>query len=97
MKTAPSRQPEGTREDSRPFRGAETVDEVITPSEVAAMLKIHVKTVYRLAEAGAIPGNRIGRHWRFSRKTILRLLSGTRNQRMGTDNSRRAAARVQPS
>lgn len=70
------------------------MDEVITPSQVAALLKIHVKTVYRLAEAGVIPGNKIGRNWRFSKKSILRLVSGTANQRMGDLNSGRAGKAV---
>ena len=47
----------------------------MTPSEVAALLKIHLKTVYKLAERGVIPGNRIGRSWRFSRSDVLELVS----------------------
>ena len=47
----------------------------MTPSEVAALLKIHLKTVYKLAEKGTIPGNRIGRSWRFSRSDVLELVS----------------------
>lgn len=47
----------------------------MTPSEVAALLKIHLKTVYKLAEKGVIPGNRIGRSWRFSRSDVLELVS----------------------
>ncbi|MBI3030226.1 MAG: helix-turn-helix domain-containing protein [Candidatus Rokubacteria bacterium] len=62
------------------------MDEVITPSQVAALLKIHVKTVYRLAEAGAIPGNKFGRNWRFSKKIILKLVAGTPNLRIGAEN-----------
>ncbi len=50
------------------------VDEIITPSQVAELLKIHVKTVYRLAREGVIVGNRIGRSWRFSKNHILDLL-----------------------
>jgi len=49
--------------------------EVITPAEVAALLKIHVKTVYRLAHQGVLPGRQIGRRWRFSRSEILALVS----------------------
>jgi excisionase family DNA binding protein len=49
--------------------------EIMTPSEVAALLKIHLKTVYKLAERGVIPGNRIGRSWRFSRSDVLELVS----------------------
>ncbi len=43
----------------------------MTPTEVGELLKIHVKTVYKLAEKGIIPGNRIGRSWRFSKSDIL--------------------------
>ena len=50
------------------------VDEIIIPSQVAELLKIHVKTVYRLAREGVIVGNRIGRSWRFSKNHILDLL-----------------------
>lgn len=48
---------------------------IMTPSEVAGLLKIHLKTVYKLAEKGVIPGNRIGRSWRFSRSDVLELVS----------------------
>lgn len=51
------------------------MEEIMTPSEVAEMLKIHLKTVYKLAEKGVIPGNRIGRSWRFSRSDVLELVS----------------------
>ncbi|HEX9878667.1 MAG TPA: helix-turn-helix domain-containing protein [Candidatus Binatia bacterium] len=54
---------------------AERVEEIITPSEVAALLRIHVKTVYRLAEEGLIPGKRIGRSWRFRKSSVLQLIS----------------------
>jgi excisionase family DNA binding protein len=42
---------------------------------VASLLKIHLKTVYKLAEKGVIPGNRIGRSWRFSRSDVMELVS----------------------
>ena len=51
------------------------MEEIMTPSEVADMLKIHLKTVYKLAEKGVIPGNRIGRSWRFSRSDVMELVS----------------------
>ena len=53
----------------------EGMREVITPAEVAALLQIHVKTVYRLARQGVLPGRHIGRRWRFSRIEILALVS----------------------
>jgi excisionase family DNA binding protein len=54
------------------------MEEIMTPSEVAALLKIHLKTVYKLAEKGIIPGNRIGRSWRFSRTDVLELVSSSK-------------------
>ena len=61
------------------------MDEIIRPSEVAELLKIHVKTVYRLAEQGAIPGNRVGRSWRFNKQSILELVAAkpTRGSKSG--------------
>lgn len=50
------------------------MDEILTSLEVAYLLKIHPKTVYKLAKKGVIPGARIGRGWRFERTEILELL-----------------------
>ncbi len=55
------------------------MNEIITPAEVAVLLRSHVKTVYKLAEKGLIPGKRIGRSWRFYRSNILELVN--RDQR----------------
>ena len=58
----------------------------MTPSEVAELLKIHLKTVYKLAEKGVIPGNRIGRSWRFSRSDVMELVS-SRSMNLGAASS----------
>lgn len=58
------------------------VDEIITAQELAALLKIHLRTVYKLAEKGAIPGNRIGRSWRFNKRDLLDLISNGRRLRL---------------
>ncbi|PYN01408.1 MAG: hypothetical protein DME07_13620 [Candidatus Rokuibacteriota bacterium] len=63
------------------------MQEIITPSQVAALLQVHVKTVYRLAEQGVIPGHKIGRRWRFRRKSILDLVAGGA-QRAPADRNR---------
>lgn len=55
------------------------MQEIITPAQVAALLQVHVKTVYRLAERGVIPGHKIGRRWRFRKKSILSLVSDNIN------------------
>jgi excisionase family DNA binding protein len=67
------------------------MEEIMTPSEVAALLKIHLKTVYKLAEKGVIPGNRIGRSWRFSRTDVLELVS-TKSMNLSTDDDSKVAA-----
>jgi excisionase family DNA binding protein len=46
-------------------------DEILTAAEAAALLRIHQKTVYKLAEQGKIPSFRIGRAWRFKRSDLL--------------------------
>jgi excisionase family DNA binding protein len=68
------------------------MEEIMTPSEVAALLKIHLKTVYKLAEKGVIPGNRIGRSWRFSRSDVLELVS---SKSMNLSDNGESDAKVQ--
>ncbi len=50
------------------------MEEIITAEQVASMLQVHVRTVYRLARRGAIPGRKLGGGWRFSKGVILQLL-----------------------
>ena len=45
-------------------------DEVLTIDELAAYLKIAKSTLYKLAQEGKIPGQKIGKHWRFRRVAI---------------------------
>jgi excisionase family DNA binding protein len=63
------------------------VKDIITPSQVASLLQIHVKTVYRLAEDGRIPGNKIGRSWRFVRQDLLDLVSNKQSKGAGNGKS----------
>jgi excisionase family DNA binding protein len=69
------------------------MEEIMTPSEVADLLKIHLKTVYKLAEKGVIPGNRIGRSWRFSRSDVMELVS---SRAMGVSDQSNGAASQTP-
>ncbi len=56
------------------------VEEITTSSEAAAFIRVHGRTVYRLAEKGAIPGNNIGKRRQFIKKDVLDLVSnGQRN------------------
>ena len=51
------------------------MQDLLKPSEVAALLKLQRKTVYKLANRGIIPAYRVGRSWRFNRREILELMS----------------------
>lgn len=45
-------------------------DAVLTIDELAAYLKIAKSTLYKLAQEGKLPGQKVGRHWRFHRNSI---------------------------
>jgi excisionase family DNA binding protein len=38
---------------------------LLTPAEAARYLRVHPKTIIRLARQQAIPALRLGKHWRF--------------------------------
>lgn len=48
-------------------------EDYITPKELAAELKVTLKTIYRWLSSGAIPGARIGPHgnWRIPKQRVL--------------------------
>ena len=45
-------------------------DPFLTTEEVLGYLKVNLRTVYRLIEAGKIPATRVGRQWRIRKKDI---------------------------
>ena len=44
--------------------------DIFTINELSEYLKIPKSTVYKLCQEGKIPGQKVGRHWRFRRETI---------------------------
>ena len=44
--------------------------EVITIDELAEYLKVSKSSLYKLAQQGKVPGQKVGKHWRFSRIAI---------------------------
>ena len=54
---------------------AEQQNPVLTIDDLSEYLKISKSTLYKLVQEGKIPGQKIGRHWRFHRETIERWLS----------------------
>ncbi len=53
-----------------------TSSDILTVEEAADLLKIPRSSVYKLAQEGKIPAQKVGRHWRFYRPTILRWIAG---------------------
>jgi excisionase family DNA binding protein len=51
------------------------MDEILTASQVANLLQIHPRTVYKLVKQGSIPGRKFGGGWRFSRSEIITMIS----------------------
>ncbi|PKN81175.1 MAG: DNA-binding protein, partial [Chloroflexi bacterium HGW-Chloroflexi-8] len=43
---------------------------VLTIEEASKYLRIPLSTLYKLAQDGKIPCQKVGRHWRFRKETI---------------------------
>jgi excisionase family DNA binding protein len=68
-----------TRKSQFPKRGSPVLavaDAVLTIDDLVVYLKLPKSTVYKLAQEGKIPGQKVGRHWRFHRAVIDRWLAG---------------------
>ena len=52
----------------------ENEDSVLTIKELSEYLKIPKSSLYRLAQEGKVPGQKVGKHWRFLRSRIDRWL-----------------------
>jgi excisionase family DNA binding protein len=53
---------------------AEDLPQVITIEEASKYLRIPLSSLYKLAQDGKIPCQKVGRHWRFRKETIDRWL-----------------------
>lgn len=52
--------------------------EVLTIEELSHYLKIPRSTLYKIVREGKVPGQKVGRHWRFHKEAIDRWLDRTR-------------------
>lgn len=73
---AASRRKSGSRRSTPKARETDAVqnDDVLTVDDLVVYLKLPKSTVYKLAQEGTIPGQKVGRHWRFHRRVIDRWL-----------------------
>ncbi len=53
--------------------------DILTVEEAADLLKIPRSSIYKLAQEGKMPAQKVGRHWRFYRPTLLRWIAGQAN------------------
>lgn len=51
------------------------MDDILTAEQVAELLQIHVRTVYKLVRKGLLPGRKFGGGWRFSKTAIVQLVA----------------------
>jgi excisionase family DNA binding protein len=52
-----------------------TTTNLLTAGEAAQYLRLHVKSIYRLAREGKIPGRKIGGSWRFHQESLEQWLT----------------------
>lgn len=53
-----------------------TQDTVMTIEDLAVYLKLSKSTLYKLCAEGKVPGQKVGRHWRFHKPVIDQWLGG---------------------
>ena len=52
-----------------------SIDEILTATQVASLLHVHPRTVYKLVKKGSLPGRKFGGGWRFSKRDIMQMIS----------------------
>jgi excisionase family DNA binding protein len=57
------------------------IAEVLTAEEAADLLRVSTKTVLTLARDGNLPGEKVGRAWRFLRSDLLDYVGGNKRVR----------------
>lgn len=45
-------------------------DQVMTIDDLSIYLKLSKSTLYKLAQEGKVPGQKVGKHWRFHREIV---------------------------
>ena len=53
--------------------------DILNVEEAADLLRIPRSSVYKLAQEGKIPAQKVGKHWRFYRVALLNWIAGNVN------------------
>lgn len=75
MSEIPRIPPKSAPDNERPF------EPLLDSDEAAALLKIHPKTLQRMARRGEIPGIQIGKLWRFRASELSAWMTYVRRHR----------------
>lgn len=59
--------------------------QVMTIEELAEYLKVSKSSLYKLAQQGRVPGQKVGKHWRFSKGAVDRWLEKNEETDTNTD------------
>ena len=54
---------------------------LLTLDELSKYLQVSKSTLYKLVQAGRVPGTKIGKHWRFRKATIDLWIDGNQQER----------------
>ena len=57
--------------------------EVMTIQETSSYLRIPISSLYKLAQEGRIPCQKVGRHWRFHRTSLVNWIAGQKANEEG--------------
>jgi excisionase family DNA binding protein len=53
----------------------------MTISELAEYLQVSKSSLYKLVQSGRVPGQKVGKHWRFHKEVVNEWLRGTKGGR----------------
>lgn len=65
----------------------QTPDPVMTIDDLAKYLKLSTSTLYKLCTEGKVPGQKVGRHWRFHRDAVDAWLKNQPTERRGISSN----------
>lgn len=61
------------------------IPEIMTITETSVYLRVPLSSLYKFAQEGRIPCQKVGRHWRFRREAIDRWLESFPDQSKETN------------
>jgi len=60
----------GAKPERRGSKRSTGPPDVMTIDDLAAYLQVSKSSLYKLAQGGKVPGQKVGKHWRFHRAVI---------------------------